>query len=135
MTRAKHHRVGIETLLLIGTLWLIGSALSGCTVSHQVMRGSVVAVMDNEAHICIGSHDGLKVGDTLTVYRTKQVGFPTLPYGPGRTQAEYERSYRYERVRVGKVRVTRIFDGHFAAVVVVTGEIDYPDIVERSYIP
>lgn len=99
------------------------------------MRGSVVAVMDNEAHICIGSHDGLKVGDTLTVYRTKQVGFPTLPYGPGRTQAEYERSYRYERVRVGKVRVTRIFDGHFAAVVVVTGEIDYPDIVERSYIP
>jgi hypothetical protein len=91
--------------------------------------------MDNEAHICIGSHDGLKVGDTLTVYRTKQVGFPTLPYGPGRTQAEYERSYRYERVRVGKVRVTRIFDGHFAAVVVVTGEIDYPDIVERSYIP
>lgn len=135
MTRAKHLRIVAETILLIGTLWLMGSALAGCTVSHQVMRGSVVAVMDNEAHICIGSHEGLRVGDTLAVYRTKQVGFPTIPFSPGRTRAEYERSYRYERLRVGKVRVIRIFDEHFAAVEVLTGEVDYPDIVERSFAP
>jgi hypothetical protein len=120
---------------VLATLVVLTIVLAGCSVSHQTMRGSVVAVLDNEAHICIGSHDGLKVGDTLTVYRTRQVGFPTLPYGPRRTPSEVERSYRYERTKVGKVRVIRIFDEHFAAVEVLAGEVDYPDIVERSFIP
>ncbi len=113
-------------------LFVLASFVAGCSVSHPAMRGSVVAVVENEAHICIGTSDGLKVGDTLAVYRTRQVGRSNLPYGPYRSPGEIQRSFQYEKVRVGKVRVTRLFDEHFAAVEVVAGEIDYPDIVEKS---
>ncbi len=120
-------------LVTAPVLFVLTGFLAGCSVSHPAMRGSVVAMVDNEAHICIGTYDGLKVGDTLTVYRTRQVGRSTLPYGPIRIPAEIERSFRYEKTKVGKVRVTRLFDEHFAAVEVVAGEIDYPDIVETSW--
>jgi len=135
MKQIREKLIGAVALFLVISVCLISAAFTGCAVSHPAMRGSVVAIVDGEAHICIGSHDGLKVGDTLTVYRMRQVGFPTIPYAPNRTPGEIERSYRYERTRVGKVRATRIFDEHFAAVAVITGEVDYPDIVERSYAP
>lgn len=112
--------------------FVLAGFVAACSVSHPAMRGSVVAVVDNEAHICIGASDGLKVGDTLIVYRTRQVGRSPLPYGPIRTPAEIERSFRYEKTKIGKVRVTRLFDEHFAAVKLLAGEIDYPDIVEKS---
>lgn len=106
--------------------------MARCSVSHPAMRGSVVAVVENEAHICIGEHDGLNVGDTLAVYRTSQVGRSNLPFGPYRDAGEIQRSYQYEKISVGKVKVTRIFDEHFAAVETVSGEIDFPDIVEKA---
>ncbi|MEK7249568.1 MAG: hypothetical protein AAB209_04000, partial [Bacteroidota bacterium] len=59
-------------------LFVLASFVAGCSVSHPAMRGSVVAVVENEAHICIGTSDGLKVGDTLAVYRTRQVGRSNL---------------------------------------------------------
>lgn len=113
-------------------LLVLTGFIAGCSVSHRAMRGSVIAMVDNEAHICIGTSDGLNIGDTLTVYRTRQVGHSTLPYGPIRTPAEIERSFRYEKTEVGKVIVVRLFDEHFAAVEVLAGEVDYPDIVEKS---
>ena len=131
---AQNRTVNGRLVMVIG-LGMLSMLVEGCSISHQTMRGSVVAIVDKEAHICIGSGDGLKVGDTLTVYRTRQVGFPTLPYGAPRSPGEIERSFRYERTKVGKVTVTRIFDEHFAAVAVVTGEVDYPDVVEKSLIP
>ncbi|HEX9657065.1 MAG TPA: hypothetical protein VGB89_09175 [Bacteroidota bacterium] len=135
MKQFREKRTVARTLLLVIGVGLIGAVFGGCTVSHPAMRGSVVAILDGEAHICIGSHDGLRVGDTLAVYRTRQVGFPTVPYGPEWSSGEIERSYRYEKTKVGKVRVIRIFDEHFAAVEVLAGEVDYPDIVERSFGP
>ena len=109
--------------------------LEGCTVSHLTMRGSVVDVVDGETYICIGKEDGLKVGDTLTVYRTKQVGVSRLPYSPYWSKGEILRSYSYEKTKVGTVKVTKLVEEHFAIVEVTSGEIDYPDIVERKMTP
>lgn len=113
-------------------LSIVAGFLAGCSVTHSTMRGSIIAMLDNEAHICIGTSDGLNIGDTLTVYRTRQMGRSMLPYGPIRTSAEIERSFRYKKTKVGKVRVIQVFDQHFAAVEVLAGEVDYPDIVEKS---
>lgn len=135
MTRKENHGIGIRALLLLAYLAVIGATLVGCSVSHQTMRGSVVAMIDNEAHVCIGIGDGLKVGDTLTVYRTREVGLSNLPFVPYRSPGERARSFKYEKVKVGKVVVTRIFDEHYASVEIVNGEIDYPDIVEKQLIP
>lgn len=121
MTFAKHRRVGIETFLLVGTLWLVGSVLSGCTVSHQVMRGSVVAIMDSEAHICIGSEGGLK-----QVHSTKKAIVPDRSRG-------YRSKIRYERVRVGTARVIEILSEHYAAIEFMEGELLTNDIVEKSW--
>ncbi len=82
--------------------------VAGCSVSHPAMRGSIITMADNEAHICIGTYDGLTVGNTLAVYRTRQVGRSHLPYGPYRSPGEIQRSFQYEKVRVGNVKVTRI---------------------------
>lgn len=112
--------------------------IGGCSVGHETMRGSVVAQVENEAHICIGKVDGLKVGDILAVYRTRRVGQSNLPHvssPPYHSPGEIARSYQYEKVRVGKVKVIRLIDEHFAAVEIVEGEIDFPDIVEKTLIP
>ncbi|MEW6061138.1 MAG: hypothetical protein AB1600_04265 [Bacteroidota bacterium] len=112
--------------------------IEGCSVSHETMRGSVVAMVENEAHICIGKIDGLKISDMLAVYRTRRVGQSNLPHvssPPYHSPGEIARSYQYEKVRVGKVKVTRIFDEHFAAVEIVEGEVDFPDIVEKTLVP
>ncbi len=120
----------ITIMILISIVTIVG-----CTVSHRAMRGSVVAVIDGETQICIGENDGLKVGDLLAVYRTRQVGVSRLPYSPFWSKGEIERSYSYEKVRVGTVRVTRLFDTHYAAVELISGEIAAPDIVEKTLIP
>lgn len=118
-------------LLAALALFSLAGYVAGCSVSHRAMRGSVVAMVNGEAHICIGTYDGLKVGDTLAVFRTRQLGQPSLPYGPYRGPGEIQRSFRYGKVRVGTVKVTRIFDEHFAAVEAIAGEVDFPDIVEK----
>jgi len=124
------------SFIFAGALFLL--MFDGCSVSHQTMRGFVVGKDDKEADICIGAADGLKVGDMIAVYRTRRVGVSNLPeehgppyYGP----SERARSYRYEKIRVGTARVVRLFDEHFAAVEVVKGEIDFPDIVEKTLVP
>ncbi len=95
-------------------------------------------MVENEGHIFIGKNDGLIVGDMLAVYRTRRIGQSNLPHvtsPPYHSPGEIARSYQYEKVRVGKVKVTRIFNGYFAAVEVVDGEIDFPDIVEKTLVP
>ena len=117
-------------------LLLLSWTLAGCAANHVTMRGSIVGVDDGKATVCIGSSDGLQIGDTLSVYRMRQVGFSNLPYGQlNRGRNEIAQSFRYEKQRVGKVRVIAIVDEHFTIVEVLSGDADYPDIVERFVKP
>lgn len=120
----------MKYLALVVVLGLI--FVAGCTVSHTTMRGHVVDVLDGETYVCIGKEDGLKVGDLMTVYRTRQIGVSHLPDTRSRSKGEILRSYSYEKIKVGTVKVTRLVEEHFAVVESVGGEIDYPDIVEKK---
>ncbi len=121
-------------LWLIGLSLLLGSMafLGGCSVSHETMRGSVVMKFDDEAHICIGSGDGAALGQFLNVYRIKVDGRTWLFDYQQRYPTAEVRPTKYEKIKVGEVKVIRIFDEHFAAVQLVSGELESSDIVERS---
>jgi len=43
----------------------------GCSTGHDTLRGSVLMKLDEVAHICVGSDDGIRVGDILLVYRIR----------------------------------------------------------------
>lgn len=103
--------------------------LIGCSISHETMRGSVVMKLEKEAHVCIGSEDGISVGDELTVYRTKQVPVTREPVVPDQRGKNYPRT-KYEKVKVGRARVTAILNEHYAAIEVTEGELEMSDIVE-----
>jgi hypothetical protein len=108
--------------------------IAGCPSSHETMRGSVLMKLDNEAHICIGSEDGIQVGDILVVYRVKVEDQWWLQEYQQRYPAASLKKINYEKIKVGEVRVTEIFNEHFAAVKLVSGELQGSDIVEKRWL-
>ena len=104
----------------------------GCSTTHETMRGSVLMKLDDEAHICIGSDDGIQMGDVLFVYRIKVDNQWWLPEYQQRVPTATRKKINYQRVKVGEVRLTEIFDEHFAAVRLISGELQGSDIVERG---
>lgn len=89
------------------------------TTAHTVsMRGSVVHSVRGRVVVCIGSSDGARAGQELTVYRVSQV-----PHGPpGRPT--------FRRTRVGTVRIELVLGEHFANARVISGTASLNDIVE-----
>lgn len=102
--------------------WVIDAAtvslalfIAGCFAGSSIVKGYVVMRTSSEAHIDLGSDDGIQVGDTLTVYRE-----------------ERGNSLSSRTVRAGKVRVARILDTDHAAVEVLTGTLQERDTVEKQ---
>lgn len=84
----------------------------GCTPGSTFIRGSVIMQTATEAHINLGSEDGIQLGDTLVVWREEAAG------ASSRT------------VRVGMIRVVRVLERH-AAVEVLRGNLRERDRVEK----
>lgn len=122
-----------RTVLFLLAQGIVVSIMFGCTVSHQTMRGSILATYKDKADICIGRDDGIRVGDILTVF---EINLDNKWQGPEYDQrfptAEYLRMPKYRKVKAGGVRVIRIFDEHFAEVQLVSGELESNSIVEKS---
>lgn len=88
-------------------------------IGHKFfMRGSIVDTDAAGPVICIGKADGATVGQTLEVYRVKQ-----LP-GPSKSPPTYRRDL------VGHVTIDQIVDDHFARVRIADGAPAKHDIVE-----
>lgn len=119
--------IRFHSILLLSALFGVG----GCSTSHDTMRGSVVMKLDNEAHICIGSEDGVQVGDILLVYRVKLDGEVWLSDYQQRYPTAIPKRVNYQKVKVGEVEVTEIFNQHFAAVKLISGELQGSDVVEK----
>lgn len=83
----------------------------GCDGQTSVIQGTVQMRTDSEAHINIGSDDGIVIGDTLIVYHNEN------PSGP---------------VQTGEVKVIKILDPHHAAVSIIYGGIYERDVVEKK---
>ncbi len=108
--------------------------VSGCSANHETMRGSIVMVLDKEAHICLGSQDGIRVGERVLIYRTKEIPSTKEAIVPDRS-GTYKRRTKYTMVKVGTAEVTEILSEHYAAIKIIEGEFQPNDIVEKQWRP
>lgn len=92
-----------------------GLMIVGCSVGPSVIKGTVIMRTPTEAHINLGSDDGVQVGDTLTVWRD-----------------ESRAKSITRNVRTGEVRVTKVIDKNYSAVEVLKGTVYERDIVEKK---
>jgi len=110
----------LQVLVLTLALMSLSACSSLQRVGHEyLMSGQVVEVSGNEVVLCIGSGDGAKVSQELTAYKL----VPTNAGGP-------KNATRWERVKVGSVRVAQVIDEHFAKAQVTSGEVKVHDVVE-----
>ena len=87
--------------------------------------------LEKEAHISIGSADGIQVGDILTVYRTKESPITNQAIVPDRS-GKYQPKTKYEMVNVGKAKVTEILSEHYAAVEPMNIQLELSDIFVKE---
>jgi hypothetical protein len=123
----KTHKTGggimnrkvIIGLLVLSFMFLAAVAESASFKHKYIMRGQILEVNGDTAYLCIGSADGAKVGQKLTVYRFVRTG----SLGP-------HTSVRYNRQETGKVQITEIVDEHMANAKIISGEAREHDVVE-----
>jgi hypothetical protein len=98
--------------------------LTGCANSdfshNYLMRGQIVSASSDNIIVCVGFDDGAKVGQELNVYRFFETNFS----GEG---DEF-----YEKRSVGKIKVEKVIDGHFAKATILKGKIKKTDMVELN---
>ena len=105
--------------LLLGAVALNGCATNSPARHEYIMRGQVLSVDGDALEVCIGERDGAEVGQVLNVVRhTKKTGSPKAG------------SHQYKREDIGKVRITSLFEEHYANATVVSGEPLVNDTVE-----
>jgi len=107
----------IYTVLLV----ILVVAISYVFFHHHkyFMRGTVLEVVDGTIYLCVGSSDGAKAGQELTVIRVVNTGnFNPKGYPV------------FERKEVGKVKILEIVDEHMANAKIISGEAKLNDIVE-----
>jgi hypothetical protein len=95
-----------------------GVSMAGVYHGH-IMKGSVLEVNGDTATICIGTADGAKVGQELTVYKFEKKEKQTETGGGP-----------FDRIKTGKVKITKIFDEHMANAKVLSGTVEANNIVE-----
>lgn len=103
--------IGFSVLSLILLLALSGCAGLQSAEHRYLMKGQILEVNGDTAYLCVGSADGAKIGQELTVYRFVKIGHP----GP-------KSGNRYKREDTGKVRITEIIDEHMADAKITSGE-------------
>ncbi|WKN21109.1 hypothetical protein [Azotobacter vinelandii] len=88
---------------------------------HQyLMRGQILEVEDKTLVICVGSADGAEVGQELDVVRHQS----TLQH------KHKEPGPPFRRENIGRVKITTIFDEHYAEAIVIDGDVRVNDTVE-----
>ena len=97
--------------------------LSGCSNTpfyhNSMMRGQVVNADERKVVVCVGETSGLKGGEIFSVFRSK---FDADLSNDG------ESGYTLENV--GKIRISKIRDKHYADVIVLEGQVSVNDIVQ-----
>ena len=110
---------------LLVTVLATSAALTGCVeggIRHGfIMRGQVLDVENGVATVCIGTKDGAKVGQVLEVERVTRV------YGSPKSGAS-----TYSRSEVGQVKISELFDEHYARAKILSGSPSVNDVVELT---
>lgn len=117
------HRLLLLSAMAIAMVFIGSAALAQeSSLRHKfLMRGQVLEVQNNTLVLCVGSEDGAAVGQELNVIRHSRIAVPPKAPGPG-----------FRRDNVGKVKITRIFYGHYAQATVIKGDARVNDTVETQ---
>lgn len=112
----------LRTLLLALLFGLLAACASNSPTRHYFMQGQVLAVDGTVATVCVGTRNGAEVGQVLGVIRHEPVGGdPKQP------------AIGFSRRPMGQVRITAIFDEHYAKAELVSGEVHVNDSVELEH--
>lgn len=109
----------LRSLVLASAILLMAGCANSPFYHRYVMAGQVVQADEGRTVVCIGEPNGAQVNQMLEAYR---VVF--------RRDVVEEGESDWARERVGKVRINRIIDEHFATVDVMEGNVLKNDIVE-----
>ena len=112
----------VSTVLVIlliamgcATVWAQGPLE---TMRHRVfMRGQILDVEGGTAYLCLGTEQGAKVGDVLTVRRYVSIGGA--------------RGGRYRVDNIGTVQITEVFS-HMANAKILKGDVKIHDVVDLN---
>ena len=112
-------RPALAAVVLLGML--AGSAFAGETsFKHEyMMRGQILEIETGNVVVCVGKKDGAEVGQVLDVVRHVPASPHAKNAGP-----------RFRREDVGTVKITSLFDEHYATAKVVKGSPKVNDTVE-----
>jgi len=116
---SRRRRQLFAALALLGVL--SGPAWAGETSFKHgyMMRGQIIEMDASSVVVCVGKQDGAAVGQVLNVVR--HVPTSAHPKIPG---------HHFKKVDVGTVRITTLFDEHYATAEVVKGSPKMNDTVE-----
>lgn len=119
---SKQRQVIRLALLLVATAFISMIAIncrSATEAYHKyIMKGSVIDKTAQGVYICVGTHDGARVGQVLDVYRYE------------RQQLIGANRILHRKESVGSVRIKEITGVHMAVAEVVSGNVKVGDTVE-----
>lgn len=117
----KKSRLAFFVFFILASLVLAGNPSFGEGFRHEyMMKGQVLEVKGNEAYLCIGSSEGAKEGQEFPVYR----------YIKSPEDILKEKPLSYKREEVGKVKISRVADQHFAWATIISGDVKANDSAE-----
>lgn len=109
----------LAAVVLVGAV--AGSAMASETSFKHglMMRGQILEAESGSVVVCVGKQDGAEVGQVLDVVRHVRI-----------TARGKNATSRFRRDDVGTVKITSLFDEHYATAVVVKGSPKLNDTVE-----
>jgi len=113
--RHQFHAVLLLTAMFASPAWA-----GETSFKHEyMMRGQILEIGTGSVVVCIGKKDGAEVGQVLDVVRHVRTPAHAKNSGP-----------RFRRQDIGTVKITSVFDEHYATAQVVKGSPKLNDTVE-----
>ena len=105
-------------LAVVLVLFVVSTSFAQSFSHKYIMRGTVLHSTDGKIYLCVGTRDGAKAGQELTVVRFVK------------EEAEPHGVPSFNRVVVGKIKIMEIVDEHMANATIISGEAKVNDTVE-----
>lgn len=101
--------------MIAGPVWA-----GGTSFKHEyMMRGQILEAETGSVVVCVGKKDGAEIGQVLDVVRH-------VPKSPHAKDA----GPRFRKQDIGTVKITSLFDDHYARAEIVKGSPKVHDMVE-----
>ena len=84
------------------------------------MRGSIIRTSEDTVVVCLGSDDRIEPGTIFSVHRVSY---------SGSIDADTD---NYSRKKIGKIRILRPINDHFAKARIIEGEAESGDMIEQA---